>query len=577
VDLAAGQEIDGRYIVEGVLGEGGMAVVYRVRHTRLQSEHALKLLTVSSASIRKRLEQEGQVQATLRHPNIVAVTDLVSVNGQPGLVMEMVRGQSLAEFLQNHEPSQAQLDELVTGMLRGVAAAHDQDLIHRDLKPANILLAVTSHGLIPKVADFGLAKALMSADNSQTRSGATMGTPAYMAPEQIRNAKYVDHRADVFSLGAILYEMVTRTRAFPGDDMMDVFTNITRGIYAPLPDDTPLRVRRAVEMAMEPDIEKRVQTCRQLLDLWRGVGVADSELSLGDPITGEAVWSEEVLHSASAASGAPSMPWNSQGGNSGLVAVSATMDVNAVGGRAAAGTDVSEATFMPEPLSIAMNDSLAGAPPVPVPTMQAPTPAPTSRRWLLLGFVVVLLGLGVAYLVSQLGGSPPSSSIVTPTPVVAPPAKPFEPAKSDPPSDALVESVSPPKPAAAVVPEPHSVAVAPNPPNVAPQVAPSTATLEVPVPEPMPDSVEVLPEPSPVPAPVAPITTNVAITGDAKRVYLVGADGSRTLLPAEIMPGHYTVEMVVGTQSKRVHEIEVALGIPMSLKCVESARRCVVR
>ncbi|MCA9566574.1 MAG: protein kinase, partial [Myxococcales bacterium] len=132
MELATGATVD-RYVVEGVLGEGGMAIVYLCRHVQLGTKHALKLLTMSSRAIKERLVQEGQVQASLRHPNIVAVTDIIVVNGAPGLVMEYIEGPSLDDLLDQQTLTYEQADVLVEGLLRGVAHAHSRGLVHRDL------------------------------------------------------------------------------------------------------------------------------------------------------------------------------------------------------------------------------------------------------------------------------------------------------------------------------------------------------------------------------------------------------------------------------------------------------------
>jgi len=221
VDLEPGTTID-RYLVERVLGHGAMAVVYLVRHQQLDSLHALKVLKVTGAELRHRLLQEGRVQAKLRHPNILSVTDVIDVNGAPGLVLEHIQGPSLEKLLLDHRLNWEQVDDIARGVLRGVGAAHARGLVHRDLKPGNIMLAITDEGLVPKVADFGLAKILCGEGGmAQTRSGVTMGTPAYMAPEQIRDSKHVDHRADLFALGAILYEVACGRRTFGGDDIFE--------------------------------------------------------------------------------------------------------------------------------------------------------------------------------------------------------------------------------------------------------------------------------------------------------------------------------------------------------------------
>ncbi len=277
MELAPGTEVD-RYIVEKAIGRGGMAVVYRVRHSRLGTVHALKVLSLPSAAIQDRLLQEGRVQANLRHPNVVSVTDVIDVHGTPGLVMEFVDGPSLDRHLWKKKIlAIEEADSLSRGIIAGVAAAHALSLVHRDLKPANILLTTNEKGeMVPKITDFGLAKILRGTGLEQanaTRSGHTMGTPQYMSPEQIRNAKHVDERADVFSLGSVLYELVTGQSAFPGEDMFDVFTRITSGKYVPLRDlvpDVPQRIETAILGALEPDIDRRIQSANDLLAIWSG-------------------------------------------------------------------------------------------------------------------------------------------------------------------------------------------------------------------------------------------------------------------------------------------------------------------
>lgn len=271
--LERGDVLD-RYRVEEVIGNGGMAVVYRVTHLRLKSEHALKVLTIDSAAIKRRLLQEGQAQARLRHPNIVSVTDVIDVRGTPGLIMELVEGPTLEEQQRRSPLTLQDVDAIATGILAGVAEAHAQGLIHRDLKPSNVMLARTSSGLVPKICDFGLVKVLEEDRSlSRTKAGVTMGTPRYMSPEQIRDAKNVDERADVFSLGALLYEMVTQTQAFPGEDPIALFKAIDSGSFVPpreLVADLPVRMEDAIVGALANDREDRIASVASLMATWTG-------------------------------------------------------------------------------------------------------------------------------------------------------------------------------------------------------------------------------------------------------------------------------------------------------------------
>ena len=201
--LQSGDPIaDGKYIIDQELGEGGLAVVYKVRHATLDTPFAVKILKVTLPSLQERLITEGQLQASLQHPNVVKVTDVVKVDGFPALVMEFIDGIAMDDYLNEEKPSTKYAEELFLQILDAVEEAHERGIIHRDLKPANVMMQRTRNKMIPKVCDFGLGKNL--AKEGQTRTGQQMGTPAYMAPEQIRSTKDVDQRADIFSLGCNL-------------------------------------------------------------------------------------------------------------------------------------------------------------------------------------------------------------------------------------------------------------------------------------------------------------------------------------------------------------------------------------
>lgn len=271
--LSHGERID-RYVVEGTLGEGGMAVVYRLRHETLGSFHALKVLKVDRADIRARLVTEGQLQAALRHPNIVAVNDVINVKGRTGLLMELVEGPSLYEWLYENQPTPEQALDIFRGILAGVARAHRAGLVHRDLKSANVLLDDTDGKVVPKVTDFGLAKVLDDApDHTQTRTGMALGTPRYMAPEQIRNSKEVDARADVFALGCLLYRLSCGRDPFENDDTFALFESICHGKY-PAPESLnpgiAPTVRAAIVGALTPDRDRRIADCETLLAVLDG-------------------------------------------------------------------------------------------------------------------------------------------------------------------------------------------------------------------------------------------------------------------------------------------------------------------
>jgi serine/threonine protein kinase len=270
--LTIGQHID-RYIVEGKLGEGGMAAVYRVRHETLHTAHALKVLTLADSNVRERLIREGRLQARLSHENVVQVTDVLTVAGQPGLLMEFVEGPTLEQWLGRYRPTLPEAETVFRALCTGVGFAHHKGLIHRDLKPSNVLLAVVDDRIVPKVADFGLARKIDSKSTGGTRAGAPLGTPGYMPPEQIRDASSVDRRADLWSLGCILYRMVCGVPAFEGDDLIELFAQVASADFVPsrrLRPDLPERIHVAIERTIRVALHERVADCSLLIDYLDG-------------------------------------------------------------------------------------------------------------------------------------------------------------------------------------------------------------------------------------------------------------------------------------------------------------------
>ena len=282
--LGAGAVVD-RYEVLGLLGEGGMARVYVVRHRHLGTEHVLKVLAAPGLAGQARLLREGQVQAALRHPHVLPVTDVIDVAGAPGLVMPRVIGPSLDRALALGRLPAPAVDALAEGLFAGLGAAHAAGLVHRDLKPANVLLDLDDVAAVPKIADFGLVKRLERTwGEAQTATGATMGTPLYMAPEQIRGTRDVDQRADLWALGAILYEMLTGLRAFPGDNLLAVFSAVDKVAYRPLRElapDAPDRMVSAIEAALSRKAADRPASVKDLFVAWAGETMPTMSSSIG--------------------------------------------------------------------------------------------------------------------------------------------------------------------------------------------------------------------------------------------------------------------------------------------------------
>ncbi len=205
------------YEVEAILGHGGMGVVYKARQLNLKRPVALKMLLAGGFASRTeitRFLREAEVVAALRHPNVVPVYDSGDFDGRPYFTMEFVEGGSLATKLAGAPQPSAKAAALIVALARAVEAAHQAGIVHRDLKPANILL--TADGT-PKIGDFGLARHL-EVEPGLTLTGARMGTPSYMAPEQATGRpSMIGPSADIYSLGAILYEMLTGRPPFRGE------------------------------------------------------------------------------------------------------------------------------------------------------------------------------------------------------------------------------------------------------------------------------------------------------------------------------------------------------------------------
>src|SRR5262245_17395878 len=214
------------YEVEAVLGRGGMGVVYRARHLRLNRPVALKMLLAGDCagpSDRARFQREAEAVAGLRHENIVQVYDVGEQDGRPFFTMEIVPGGSLAEKLAGVPQPAREAAALVVTLAEAVGAAHQGGIVHRDLKPSNVLL--TADGT-PKISDFGLARRLESGERL-TQSGAIVGTPSYMAPEQARGrAPALGPPVDIYALGAILYELLTGRPPFRGETAADTVLQV---------------------------------------------------------------------------------------------------------------------------------------------------------------------------------------------------------------------------------------------------------------------------------------------------------------------------------------------------------------
>lgn len=203
------------YDILGVVGRGGMGVVLKARDTRLGRLVAIKMPTISGEAIRKRFLREARSAAQLRHPNICAIHEVGEVDGEPYMIMDFIEGETLKDAIDRELPPTLRAAKIALVTARAVAYAHERGVIHRDLKPANVILEQATGD--PMIMDFGLAKEASAVESELTCDGDVLGTPAYMSPEQAAGKHdLVGQRSDVYSLGAMLYHLLTGQRPFIG-------------------------------------------------------------------------------------------------------------------------------------------------------------------------------------------------------------------------------------------------------------------------------------------------------------------------------------------------------------------------
>ncbi|MFT3767831.1 MAG: protein kinase [Minicystis sp.] len=219
--MAPGTVVGGKYLLSRLLGQGAMGEVWAATNASTGGEVALKLLSRPREELRHRLLREARACGKLRHRNVIDVYDVgETADGEPFLVMALLTGETLADLLARQrrlDPRHAA--QIARDVARALSAAHKAGIVHRDLKPANVFLhrEEGADDIVVKVLDFGVSKDLERSDGLVTVAGATVGSPAYMSPEQARIARDLDHRTDLWSLGVVLFEMLTGKRPFEGD------------------------------------------------------------------------------------------------------------------------------------------------------------------------------------------------------------------------------------------------------------------------------------------------------------------------------------------------------------------------
>ena len=286
----------GRYEIRSKLGEGGMGEVYLARDEKLNRDVAIKILPAALSKDPDRLrrfEQESQAAGALNHPNILAVYDVGTHDEAPYIVSELLEGESLKERLDDGPLPHRKAIDYAVHIAQGLAAAHDKGIIHRDLKPDNLFITADDR---VKILDFGIAKLVspisehapqteIATRKVQTDPGTVIGTVGYMSPEQVRG-KHVDHRSDIFSLGAVLYEMLSGQRAFRHDNAVETLNAILK--EEPIDLLTTTRnvspaLERVVWHCLEKSPERRFQSATDVafaLEALSGVGTRSTEQTL---------------------------------------------------------------------------------------------------------------------------------------------------------------------------------------------------------------------------------------------------------------------------------------------------------
>ncbi len=261
----------GHYRIDGVLGRGGMGLVYRATDLRLNRGVAIKFLSASlvDEQAQRRFAQEAQTASSLNHPHIVSVFDVGEHAGRHYIVSELIDGGTLHEWLADGRGhGWRQSVELLTGVADAIASAHAAGVLHRDIKPGNVLLDGNGYA---KLGDFGLAKLFESGGDARlprsqlaTGAGVVVGTVAYMSPEQAAG-RPLDARSDVFAFGIVLYEALAGHRPFEANNDLELLKTIVHGTPQARPAEIPEQLRNAVERALEKDPADRYQSMRELV------------------------------------------------------------------------------------------------------------------------------------------------------------------------------------------------------------------------------------------------------------------------------------------------------------------------
>ncbi|HEX4447567.1 MAG TPA: serine/threonine-protein kinase, partial [Polyangiaceae bacterium] len=288
--VSEGDLVAGKYRVQGVLGVGGMGVVVAARHEQLGQRVAIKFMraTTDDATSTERFFREARAVVGLSSEHVAKVLDMGTLeNGAPYIVMEFLAGIDLGEALRRHGPMP--VPDAVGNVLQAceaIAEAHAIGIVHRDLKPANLFLTTHLDGAsFVKVLDFGISKMAQAKAQAQdlTASGAIMGSPGYMSPEQVRNSKDIDLRSDIWAIGVILYEVLAGVSPFHGDTLGEVFAKIVSQTPVPLDrirPDVPAPLAAVIARCLEREPATRFANLAELASMLLPFGPPEGALSV---------------------------------------------------------------------------------------------------------------------------------------------------------------------------------------------------------------------------------------------------------------------------------------------------------
>jgi eukaryotic-like serine/threonine-protein kinase len=273
VSSYVGLVVDGRYLIESCIAQGGMSVVYRCRHIVIGKSLAMKIISADLLNAPEAPERsllEAKAASAIGNEHIIDIVDCGTLpDGSPYLVMELLQGKPLSALIEARERmSLSRILSIVLQVAEGLSAAHEAGIVHRDLKPENIFIVRRKSGDFVKILDFGVAKMLRSNGRRLTRAGCVVGTPHYMAPEQATGAS-IDQRGDIYALGVILYELATGRVPFDGAHYLDV---LTKHLTEPPPpfeasgstSAVPAEYEQIVQRCMAKRPEERFQTAGEL-------------------------------------------------------------------------------------------------------------------------------------------------------------------------------------------------------------------------------------------------------------------------------------------------------------------------